>query len=300
VRGQALLLLASYRPSTILVVSPGDGKDAMPIPAGTYNMGLQKGADTFSFLQRVSQPEDKAAYRDYLDNISERAVLYRVTPVEEMPEKPYANETVIPRGNGVHETAVLTNAAEKLETIREALIAKYGDEYDYEELESDIAVPEGLTAYYNEFNAKGDNRDAMYLMTPDFTLDSDEDFVVVYGVNHAVTRKAHYFNAVLHARPMLNGVCTVFDSMMSGSADRYLGEDMQGSDEFYVYKMALEEMDEHTAIIPYSTGNEQGKYYGVDNENTVFVLFRIYLDETGVGASYYELVNDRVIVFHKK
>ncbi len=26
----------------------------------------------------------------------------------------------------------------------------------------------------------------------------------------------------------------------------------------------------------------------------------IYLDETGVGASYYELVNDRVIVFHKK
>lgn len=99
---------------------------------------------------------------------------------------------------------------------------------------------------------------------------------------------------------MLNGVCTVFDSMMSGSADRYLGEDMQGSDEFYVYKMAREEMDEHTAIIPYSTGNEQGKYYGVDNENTVFVLFRIYLDETGVGASYYELVNDRVIVFHKK
>lgn len=64
--------------------------------------------------------------------------------------------------------------------------------------------------------------------------------------------------------------------------------------------MARTKMDENTTVIPYSTGNEQGKFYGVDNENPVFVLFRLYLDETGVGASYYELVNDRVIVFHKK
>ena len=33
-------------------------------------------------------------------------------------------------------------------------------------------MPEGLTAYFTDFNAKGDNRDAMYLMTPEFTLDS--------------------------------------------------------------------------------------------------------------------------------
>ena len=64
--------------------------------------------------------------------------------------------------------------------------------------------------------------------------------------------------------------------------------------------MARTELDEHTVVIPYSTGNEQGQFYGVDNEKPVFVLFRLYLDETGVGASYYELVNDRVIVFHKK
>ena len=29
--------------------------NVMPIPADTYNMGLQKGADTFSFLGRISQ-----------------------------------------------------------------------------------------------------------------------------------------------------------------------------------------------------------------------------------------------------
>ena len=149
-------------------------------------------------------------------------------------------------------------------------------------------------------NANGDVHDAAYLFTPDFKLNSDEDFVVVYGVNHSTTGKAHYFNAVLHVRPLLNGVCTVFNSMLPGSADEYLPAEARGTDDFYVYKMARKEMDEHTAIIPYSTGNEQGKFYGVDNDTSAFILFRIYLDESGVGADYYELVNDRVIVFHKK
>ena len=39
------------------------------------------------------------------------------------------------------------------------------DEYDYEEFTSDIAVPEGLTAYTKDTNAQGDNRDTAYLMT---------------------------------------------------------------------------------------------------------------------------------------
>ena len=63
--------------------------------------------------------------------------------------------------------------------------------------------PEGLTAYFNDTNAQGDNRDASYLMTEDFTLDSDEDFVVVYGVNHTATGKGQYSNAILYARPKM-------------------------------------------------------------------------------------------------
>ena len=112
----------------------------------------------------------------------------------ERPANPWPNEIVIPRGDGTHEAAVLPNAETNLEAIREALIAAWSDEYDYEELAAEIAIPEGLTAYFTDFNAKGDNRDAMYLMTPEFTLNSDEDFIVVYGVNHAKTGKALYAN----------------------------------------------------------------------------------------------------------
>lgn len=229
-----------------------------------------------------------------------KSTVYRITPETEQESAPYKNATVIPRGTGKHETEVMDSPAENLDTIRNAIIAEYADAYDYEELKTDIAVPEGLTAYYNDKNAQGDNRDTTYLMTKDFTLNSDDDFIVVYGVNHTETGKARYSNAILYGRPMLNGVCSVYDSLFKGSADQYLGDDCKNPDQYYVYKMARTKMDDYTAVIEYSTDNEKGKFYGVDNESNLLLAFRAYLDETNVGPSYYEIIYDRAIVFHKK
>lgn len=274
--------------------------NVMPIPAETYHMGLEKGADTFCFLGRISQPSDADAYEEYISTLADKSVVYRVTPNTETEAAPYENATVTPRGTGKHETEVMDKPAEHLENIREAIIAKYADEYTYEELSTEIAVPEGLTAYYNDTNSQGDNRDAMYVMTRDFTLDSDDNFIVVYGANHTQTGKARYSNAVLYGRPMLNGVCSIYDSLYTGSAAEYLEENCENPDQYYVYKMARTKMDDYTSVIEYSTGNEKGKYYGVDNGNTLLLAFRAYLDETNVGASYYEVIYDRAIVFHKK
>lgn len=274
--------------------------NVMPIPADTYNMELQKGADTFSFLGRISQPSDQDAYTDYTENLTTNSVVYRVTPKEEIEAAPYENAVFTARGTGEHEISKLKNGSQHLDSIREAIISQYADEYDYEELSTDIAVPEGLTAYLNDRNAQGDNRDTAYVMTKDFTLNSDDDFIVVYGVNHTKTEKALYSNAVLYARPMLNGVCSVYDSLFPGSADSYLEDNCGDADDYYVYKMARTQMDDYTALIEYSTGNEKGKFYGVDNGDTLLLAFRAYMDETNVGASYYEIVYDRAIVFHKK
>jgi hypothetical protein len=279
---------------------PDSMVNVMEIPADTYRMGLEKGKDTFSIFGRVSQPEDRDAFDTYLQKLPETATVLRVSPKEEVPASTFEIKDLQPRGSGVHEAAKLSQSTERLDTIRDTIIAKYADEYDYEELSTDIGITDGLTAYMKDADAQGDVYDAAYLNTGDFTLQSDEDFVVVYGVNHVNTGKACYFNAVLHERPLINGVCSVYDSLMPGSAAEYLEDAGDEADGYYVYKMARTKMDEYTAIIPYSTGNEQGKFYGVDNGSTVFVLFRIYLDETGRGADYYELINDRAIVFHKK
>lgn len=277
-----------------------DTINIMTIPENTYRMGLEKGKDTFAFLGRISQPADDEAYNKYISELSTKSTVYRITPKSEIPSSPYENEKLIPRGTGEHEAFVLDNVEQHLDEIRNSIIEQYADEYDYEELTSDIAVPEGLTAYTKDTNAQGDNRDTSYLMTQNFTLNSDEDFIVVYGVNHTATGKAEYSNAVLYARPMLNGICSVYDSMFGNSAKDYLEKDCEDAENYYVYKMARTQMDENTKIIEYSTGNEKGKYYGADNGDTLLMAFRAYMDKTGVGASYYEIVYDRTIIFHKK
>ena len=95
--------------------------------------------------------------------------------------------------------------------------------------------------------------------------------------------------------------CTsVYDSLFEGSAKPWLTPDCDDADAYYVYKMARKPLDDYTAVIEYSTGNERGKSYGVDNGNPVLVAFRSELDKTGTGASYYEVIYDRAIVFHKK
>ena len=66
-------------------------------------------------------------------------------------------------------------------------------------------------------------------------------------------------------------------------------------------KLARAAKDEFTAAIPYSTDNPNGRFYGADNEAQLFLAYRAYVEpETGVGPSYYEIVYDRAIVFHKK
>lgn len=304
--GQAVIVISVNQTTTDEIVEQlvAAGYDEsminiMTIP-DVYEIGLQDGADTFAVLGRTSQPTDPEAMDAYMEALPEQMAVYRVTPQTEREADPYDIQTVIPRGTGVHEATMVDDAYANLDALRQAIIDQYSDDYTYEELTCDIAVPEGLTAYFNDTNAQGDNRDASYLMTRDFTFDSDEDFVVVYGVNHTATGKAQYSNAILYARPMLNGVASAYDSEYEGSTEAYLPEGTADADKFYVYKFARTQDDEYTAEVQYSTDNASGKYYGVDNGESLFMAFRAYLDESGVGPSYYEIIYDRAIVFHKK
>ena len=105
----------------------------MTIPEQTYRMGLARGKDTFAFLGRISQPADQGAYEDYIAGLGENSTVYRVTPKTEMASAPYANEKLIPRGNGEHEAALLSDVEQHLDGIRNSLIEQYADAYDYEE-----------------------------------------------------------------------------------------------------------------------------------------------------------------------
>ena len=271
-----------------------------PILIEVTRRGVNKGQAVRRLCEALGvAPEDAAAFEQWSTTLSESMRVYRVTPKAETPVNAYAYPALTPRGTGVHEVQSLPEADKALDQIRQSLIAQYGGEYDYEEFSARIAVPEGMTGYLNDENAQGDNRDTSYLMTNDFTLNSDEDFVVVYGVNHVAAGKATYANTVLYARPRLNGIVSLYDSMYGDSAAEYLPD--VDSSKYYVLKMARTALDSHTAVIPYSTDNPNGRFYGADNGTQLLIAYRAYVEpETGVGPSYYEIVYDRAIVFHKK
>lgn len=270
------------------------------IPATALNMGLEEGKDTFCMVGRISQPESQKACKAYFKNMAYETQVFRVTPKIMGKIKPYNMPKLPARGTKMHEAGIIPHANKDLAIIRENIINQYKRKYTYEELAVNIAAPEGMTAYYNDRNALGDNRDTTYLMTSDFILNSDDDFIIVYGVNHVKTRKSIYSNTILYARPMLNGVASIYDSDYEGSANSYLINGYQCPSYYYVYKMGRKK-EKNTVVIPKSTGNLDGKYYGVDNGDPMLLAFRAYIEvKSGIGPSYYEIIYDRAIVFRKK
>ncbi|GAA3316828.1 hypothetical protein GCM10020331_014000 [Ectobacillus funiculus] len=49
---------------------------------------------------------------------------------------------------------------------------------------------EGFEAILNDVNVWADNRDAIYIESDHFQFKSDDDFIILYGVNHEQTGKS--------------------------------------------------------------------------------------------------------------
>jgi hypothetical protein len=272
------------------------------IPSGMLRTGLEKGKDTFSYLIRISQFADAAAGQNYINTIASNARVFRVTPQTAPVLDPYPVPELKARGSGKSEFEILPNVPGDMDTLRAAILQKYAvPGYNYTELNTSIGIPEGFTAYANDTNAQGDNRDTTYLKADNFQFNSDDDFLIIYGVNHDMSGKSVYSNSVLYGLNLLNGVGTVFSQLFMHSANAFFPAGYANADNYYVYMMARNaHLGDNYVIISKSTGNPDGSAYGVDNNQDVFVAFRAYIERaTGIGTSYYEIQYDRAIIFHK-
>jgi hypothetical protein len=273
-------------------------------PSGTVRMGLEKGRDTFVYLVRATIWKDENAGQDYLNKFSSYGKVFRVTPTAAAPLDPYDMPALKPRGTGKTEFELVRGLSQDLDTLRASIIQRYATTgFTYAEYATTMWVPDGLVGYTNDTDALADNRDATYLKTPSFQFDSDDDFAIVYGVNHDTTGKTIYNNNVFYGQQLLNGVASVFSSIFPGTASAFFPAGYEGASRYYVCKMARKQSSpgENCVIIPYSTGNPDGKAFGVDNNQDAFVACRAYIEKaTGIGPAYSELCADRVIVFHRK
>lgn len=274
------------------------------IPIELVNMGLEAGKDTFLFMMRIALWAQQNIGKQYLNNIDKFIKVFRITPTIPLPNlAPWPVPTLKIRETGITEYQVVPNARRDVDHLRNEIIKKYeSSDYDHVDLDLTIGIPDNYNAILRDFNVYGDNRDGVYFKTEDFQLTSDNDFLIIYGINHERTGKAIYSNASFYGVELFNGVAGAFSTVQfPDTAIEYFPVWYENAKYYYVYKMSRKADENNVVIIPYSTGNPLGKAYGVDNNKDARIIFRVYLDKIAmVGPYIFDVIWDRAILFKKK
>jgi hypothetical protein len=261
------------------------------IPSSVLNMGLDNSSDTFAFVIRVNFFKDELAGEAYVNDPP--GTVLRITPAEPATLDPYKVPELRVRGTG---NASELDLMPDLNELRRAILDRY-DDLGATELETHVWLytpAQGYDGIQRGVNVFGSNRDTFYLNTTPFTLGDDPDeFLIVYGVNHAATGKATYSNFALYGADILNGVGCVNSQDLSGTAEEYLPE-KPDTELLYVWKVARNcSGDPHCLEIPQGV-----KAYGIELDQLAYVGFRGYLEQNmTVSSSYDEILYDRVIKF---
>jgi hypothetical protein len=273
------------------------------IPPALVDMGLEKGKDTFVMVMRAALWDQPDTGRKYLDNLDDYMRVFRITPNTPVAiQEPWPVPALRVRETGISEYAIVPNAVADLEHLRKEILRRHGSrEFRPVHLDTNIWLPEGYTGIFRDVDLLAEDRDTTYLRTDFLQLATDDDFVIVYGINHEQTRKAIYSNFSFYGVELLNGVAGTNSAEYANSAADYFPPGYENAKCYYVYKIARRAQDgEPCVIVPYSTGNPSGKAFGVDNSKDAFIAFRAYIDaRTQVGPSLFELIWDRAILFTK-
>ena len=257
------------------------------IPSGLIRMGLSNTSDTISFVHRLAFFANETAGEEYMDNPP--GYVLRLTPNTSPAPQPYSVPRILVRGTGdAHELDLLKDQ----EALREAIISRHGGGMIATSNKTYIYIIEGYDSLQRETDALGDNRDALYLANGDYLL-ADDDFIIIYGLNHQATGKVVYTNIAVYGTEALNGVVAVTDDDVAGSANSYLpGNPDAGL--FYVWKFARHCNGEAGCTeIPSCCGG-----LGIPEDVPVRIGYRTYVEPgTGIGPTCTEILYDQAIHF---
>lgn len=267
---------------------PEDIINTYIIPSSMVKLGTGPEYDTIVFGQRMALFADEKAGQEYVNAVS---AAIRVTPKSQGKLDPFPAPALRVRGTGKTEI----DLQPALDDLRQAILTKYSD-LSANEFETSLWLPESYEAVQTETYVAGESRDTVYLRCDTFTLGDDpDDFVIVYGVNHAASGKATYANCNFYGEAGWNGVAGIYNTEYAGSAEKYLPGNPLAK-YLYVCKFARNCSSEKTCVpVPTEPGA-----YGVKLDEPAFIGFRAYMEPaTKVGPAYAELLYDRVIKFSR-
>jgi len=265
---------------------PEDIINTYVIPSSMVKMGTGPEFDTIVFGHRMALFADEKAGQAYVNAIS---AAIRVIPKSQAKLDPFPAPELRVRGTGKTEV----DLQPALEDLRKAILVKHSN-LAADEFETSVWLPESYDAVQRGLYVAGESRDTTYLRCDTFTLgDTPDEFIIVYGVNHAASGKATYSNCNFYGEAGWNGVAGILSTEYAGSAEEYLPGNPLAK-YLYVCKFARSCGPEKTCVaVP--TGPEA---HGVALDEPAFIAFRAYIEPaTRVGPAYSELLYDRVIKF---
>jgi hypothetical protein len=279
------------RKSLIKAGSPENVINVSVIPLSLLRMGINFESDTLMCLFRIYGPEDEKALEEYVDYVPMQ--IYRVTPDKPVELDPFPMPKLRVRGTGKTEMELLP----KMEKLRKVILEKYEKQgWKASEYAADQWLEEGLQALQAYKNMFGENRDTAYMSTNTFTM-YDNEFIVIYGVDHTQTGKAVYCSAAVYGEDYYNGVAGSNSMEWGGSSNEYLNDDPDANKFFVLTSSRTKNLpdDGPKFVVPTHIRTE-----GVHKYKPIFVGFRNYLEKkTKSGPIPEEMISPCVIKFSK-
>jgi len=286
-RVRAALRQAGY-PSAIF--------NTLVLPAPILNLGHSKTADEFLIAVRNAMWQNQSEGEAYVQNPPLH--LFRVTRRVETIANPFPVPRLRVRGTGHTEMDLSATLALLRQRIVDANAGLYAND-----IVSRPNFYEGYDYIQRGADPWADSRDAFFLTAgylPEFgspekvTLAEDE-FLMVYGVNHVATGKASYHSVNVYSSSQGKvPIGDVDDRMFAGTATPYLpGE--PAADLMYAFKVARNCGGEPNCV---TLGLDNCERLTIDSNTVLGLIVRTYLEpETKAGAVMPEVLYDRVIKF---
>lgn len=277
------------------------------IPLDLVRMGLRTQDDEFFYLNRVGNFAHPKEGELYLKNENGQfGRVFRLTPKREQEPKAFVGaENLIPRGSGINLEFRYSKA---LLELRNQILKRHTGKIAHE-LDTRVWLFDSYDAIQRGIDLLGESRDTTYLETDPFVLGNcadDQDFAIVYGLNHARCGTSTYSNFGVYDCSTEAGVvgkCSSEEDFSGLAADYLHGTEFAHlAHLFYVWKVGRFEAKKpgylQVPFVVLNNGVFAARAEKIPLEQEMKLGFRAYLDpRTGIGPAWWEMLYDRVITF---
>ena len=274
--------------------------NTMVLPSSMLTLGESDTADELTLKMRIGLVEgNPEALAAYVQSAGTNVKVLRVTPATTTTANPFPVPPLRVRGTGRTEMDLMG----KVDQLRAGIIEANPGMHATDILSMPVGY-EGYDYIQRRTSPGADSRDNVFLAAgyiPQFGSNqrvvlAEDEFLVVYGVNHVATGKASYASFNVYASEFAKlSIGQVFHDKFPGTAAPYLPSGDPSASSLYAVK-ASRNCGDDPSCVPLRV--DACPVLTLEDDTALGFFFRMYLEPaTRAGAAMQEIVYDRAIKF---